>query len=237
MHFAICDDEPAHIHILQTYFDARTDLSITSEAFESGKALVDDCKANGCRYDALFIDMEMPGMNGIDTANVIRAMDEQVIIVFVTSHEQYAPASFECGASRYLVKPLQDEKVNEALDFIAKRLSREKKTLSFDYNKEHIRLLCDDIIYCESDHNGSIIYTKNGSQQTRMTISELERILDSTQFCRVNRSCMVNLSYVKTVKSTKIILQECQAFVPLSRSYREKFDRAMVNFEEREYYG
>lgn len=237
MHFAICDDEPAHIHILQTYFDARTDLSITSEAFESGKALVDDCKANGCRYDALFIDMEMPGMNGIDTANAIRAMDEQVIIVFVTSHEQYAPASFECGASRYLVKPLQDEKVNEALDFIAKRLNRAQKTLSFDYNKEHIRLLCDDIIYCESDHNGSIIYTKNGSQQTRMTISELEKTLDSESFCRVNRAYLINLGYVKSSNSTRIFLYGCGTFIPLGKTFREKFEHAMIQFEERMFYG
>lgn len=237
MRFAICDDEAEHIKILQAYFDDRPALSIESEPYFSGTSLVEDYRKNGVRYDALFIDMEMPGLNGIDTANAIREIDEQVIIIFVTSHEQYAPQSFECGASRYLVKPLQDKKINEALDFIAKRLNREKKTLSFDYNKEHVRLLCDDIIYCESDHNGSIIYTQNGTYSTRMTISELITKLSEEQFSRVNRGYIVNLAWVKTANSERVVIYGYHSFIPIGKTYRQAFERAMIQFEERTYYG
>lgn len=237
MRFAICDDEPEHIEILKAYFNARPELSIKSEPYFSGTSLVEDYRKNSVRYDALFIDMEMPGLNGIDTANAIREMDEQVIIIFVTSYEQYAPQSFECGASRYLVKPLQDKKINEALDFIAKRLSRENKILSFDYNKEHVRLLCDDIIYCESDHNGSIIYTQDGNYPTRMTISELMKKLSEEQFSRVNRGYIVNLARVKTSNSKRVVMQGCTTFIPIGRTYRQAFERAMIQFEERTYYG
>lgn len=237
MRFAICDDEPEHIKLLQAYFDKRPELFIESEPYYSGEALVADYQNNGVRYDALFIDMEMGAMNGIDTANAIRALDEYVIIIFVTSYAQYAPLGFECGASRYLVKPLRDKKVNEALDFIVKRLSREKKILSFNFNKEHVRLLCDDIIYCESEHNGSIIYTQDGSFPTRMTISELITKLDNEQFSRVNRGYIVNLARVKISNSERVVMQGCQSFIPIGKTYRRAFERAMIRFEERMYYG
>lgn len=237
MRFAICDDEPEHIKLLQAYFDKRPELFIESEPYYSGEALVADYQNNGVRYDALFIDMEMGAMNGIDTANAIRALDEYVIIIFVTGYAQYAPLGFECGASRYLVKPLRDKKVNEALDFIVKRLSREKKILSFNFNKEHVRLLCDDIIYCESEHNGSIIYTQDGSFPTRMTISELITKLDNEQFSRVNRGYIVNLARVKISNSERVVMQGCQSFIPIGKTYRRAFERAMIRYEERMYYG
>lgn len=237
MRFAICDDEPEHIQMLQAYFDARPELNIESEPYYSGEALVADYQERGVRYDALFIDMEMGTMNGIDTANAVRVLDEYVIIIFVTNYAQYAPLGFECGASRYLVKPLRDKKVNEALDFIDKRLSREKKILSFDYNKEHVRLLCDDIIYCESEHNGSIIYTQDGNYPTRMTLSELIMKLGNEQFSRVNRGYIVNLARVKISNSERVIMQGCQSFIPIGKTYRRAFERAMIQFEERMYYG
>ena len=91
MRFAICDDEPEHIQMLQAYFDARPELNIESEPYYSGEALIADYQERGVRYDALFIDMEMGTMNGIDTANAVRVLDEYVIIIFVTNYAQYAP--------------------------------------------------------------------------------------------------------------------------------------------------
>lgn len=84
MRFAICDDEQTAINLLQDQFDLRPELAIEHDAYTSGEALLAAYK-NGARYDALFIDMEMGGMNGIDTANAIRALDDEVIVVYVTA--------------------------------------------------------------------------------------------------------------------------------------------------------
>ena len=102
MRFAICDDEQQHINILTDYFATHKDYHIETEAFESGEALLEAYQIQGSRFDALFIDMEMGGMNGIETANAIRAIDERVIIVFVTSHEEYAIDCFQCSPLRFL---------------------------------------------------------------------------------------------------------------------------------------
>ena len=164
-------------------------------------------------------------------------MDEDVIIVFVTSHTHYAPQCFECDAARYLVKPLQEEKVYEALSYIEKKLSHEHTILSFYYNKEYIRLSCHTIFYCESEHNGSVIYTQQGVFRTRMTISELEEKLEKGMFCRVHRSYLVNLRFVKTVNRSEITLQDGTTLIPIGKAYRADFDKAMIDFEEREYFG
>lgn len=128
MRFAICDDEQQHINILTDYFATHKDYHIETEAFESGEALLEAYQIQGSRFDALFIDMEMGGMNGIETANAIREIDERVSIVFVTSHEEYAIDCFQCSPLRFLKKPLQPEKMNEALRAIEQQLS--KKTCS-----------------------------------------------------------------------------------------------------------
>lgn len=101
MRFAICDDEQQHINILTDYFATHKDYHIETEAFESGEALLEAYRIQGSHFDALFIDMEMGGMNGIETANAIRTIDERVIIVFVTSHEEYAIDCFQCSPLRF----------------------------------------------------------------------------------------------------------------------------------------
>lgn len=101
MRFAICDDERVHINELEEYFAQKEDLQIESEPFESGEALLDAYKQGQQSFDALFVDMEMGGMNGIETANAIRTIDERVIIVFVTSHEEYAIDCFQCSPLRF----------------------------------------------------------------------------------------------------------------------------------------
>ena len=153
MRFAICDDERMHINELESYFAQKEELQIESEPFESGEALLDAYKQGQQSFDALFIDLEMGGMNGIETANAIRAIDERVIIVFVTSHEGYAIDCFQCSPLRFLKKPLQPEKMDEALWAIEQHLSKIRRIVHFTFDKAQYRLYEDGIIYLEScDH-------------------------------------------------------------------------------------
>lgn len=236
MRFAICDDERMHINELENYFAQKEELQIESEPFESGEALLDAYKQGQQSFDALFIDLEMGGMNGIETANAIRAIDERVIIVFVTSHEEYAIDCFQCSPLRFLKKPLQPEKVDEALGAIVHLIESKRETISFVENKEYVRLYCDEIIYCEGSRNTVIMYTAEGAHQVRMTLTEAEKALSPNLFCRCHKGYLVNVGCIKKIVGQDIVLRHCETTLPIGRAYKTALKSALVDYEERRFY-
>ena len=236
MRFAICDDEQQHINILTDYFATHKEYHIETEAFESGEALLEAYHTLGDRFDALFIDMEMGGMNGIETANAIREIDERVSIVFVTSHEEYAIDCFQCSPLRFLKKPLQPEKMDDALRAIEHRIESKRETISFVENKEYVRLYCDEIIYCEGSRNTVVVYTAEGTYQVRMTLMEAENTLSTNFFCRCHKGYLVNVGYIRKIVGQEIVLRQCETTLPIGRAYKNALKAALVDYEERRFY-
>lgn len=233
MRFAICDDERVHINELEEYFAQKEDLQIESEPFESGEALLDAYKQGQQSFDALFVDMEMGDMNGIETANAIREIDERVSIVFVTSHEEYAIDCFQCSPLRFLKKPLQLEKMDDALRAINHVLTQKHATFSFYENKNYVRLYCADIIYCEGSRNKMVLYTVSGVHQVHMTFAEVEKALAPGMFYRCHKGFLVNLGYIKKIVGQDIVLHHCEKVLPIGRAYKQGLREAVVDYEER----
>ena len=233
MRFAICDDERVHINELEEYFAQKEDLQIESEPFESGEALLDAYKQGQQSFDALFVDMEMGGMNGIETANAIREIDERVSIVFVTSHEEYAIDCFQCSPLRFVKKPLQLEKMDDALRAINHVLTQKHATFSFYENKNYVRLYCADIIYCEGSRNKVVLYTVSGVHQVHMTFAEVEKALAPGMFYRCHKGFLVNLGYIKKIVGQDIVLHHCETVLPIGRAYKQGLREAVVDYEER----
>ena len=236
MRFAICDDERQHINILTDYFATHKEYHIETEAFESGEALLEAYHTLGDRFDALFIDMEMGGMNGIETANAIREIDERVSIVFVTSHEEYAIDCFQCSPLRFLKKPLQPEKMDDALRAIEHVLTQKCAVFSFYENKNYVRLYCTDIIYCEGSRNKVMLYTTDSGYQVHMTIAEVEKALAKGMFYRCHKGFLVNLGYIKKIVGQDIVLHHCEKVLPIGRAYKQGLREAVVDYEERRFH-
>ena len=234
MRFAICDDERVHINELEEYFAQKEDLQIESEPFESGEALLDAYKQGQQSFDALFVDMEMGGMNGIETANAIRTIDERVIIVFVTSHEEYAIDCFQCSPLRFLKKPLQPEKMNEALQAIEQQLSKKRVVVHLNFGKEQYRLYEDDIIYLESHNHKIDIYTVDETYVVNKNLNEMEDTLSANVFARAHKAFLVNLRYVRKIKSNEIYLRQCEHTIPLGRVYKSAFMKSYAHQRERD---
>ena len=234
MRFAICDDERVHINELEEYFAQKEDLQIESEPFESGEALLDAYKQGQQSFDALFVDMEMGGMNGIETANAIRTIDERVIIVFVTSHEEYAIDCFQCSPLRFLKKPLQPEKMNEALQAIEQQLSKKRVVVHLNFGKEQYRLYEDDIIYLESHNHKIDIYTVDETYVVNKNLNEMEDTLSANVFARAHKEFLVNLRYVRKIKGNEIYLRQCEHTIPLGRVYKSAFMKSYAHQRERD---
>ena len=180
--------------------------------------------------------MEMDGLNGIDTANAVRELDEYVIVVFVTSHTEYMKDSFKCSPFRFLVKPVDNEELKDVFDDIYKKLSKKKKVLSFTENKAIIRIYCEDIIYCESLDHWVYIHTTHGTHKICKSLSDLYGSLDDTLLFRVHSSFIVNFHYVKAIRNNFIELYHSDKDIPISRSYKKSVLFEYTNYIERNLY-
>ena len=234
MRFAICDDNRDHINRLQARFDARKELHIETEPYESGEELVADYEKNGRRFDALFIDIEMDGMNGIETANAIRRMDDKVLIIFVTSHTQYMQACFQGAPFRFLSKPVEEDAFAEMLCAVVRRLSEKRVAINFTVNKTQVRLYCDEILYCECHDHRLTIHTCERTYPLSKTIAEMEALLDPELFARSHKAFLVNLRYTRAIDGSRILLRHCDAEIPLGRTYKEQFMQAFTVQKARE---
>lgn len=228
--FAICDDETMHAAQLAEMLRAVDDTT-RCESYTSGETLVADIES-GQSFDAIFLDMEMPGMDGIAAGNAIRALDERVILVFVTSHEQYAVESFQCEPLDYLVKPVDPDRLRTVLEKIQRKTHKKRTVLTFEEGGEYVRLYCDEIVYCESSRNYITIHTREAVHRIRMTSAELEAKLEPGRFARCHRSYIVNLEEVKTVdKEGYIHLQHLKDTIPIGDLFKTAFFQVLVDYE------
>lgn len=231
MRIAICDDEREDIKHLADFFDAHLGYDVDWEPYPNGEKLVADY-TRGERYDALFIDMEMDDMNGIETAKAVRALDRRVVIIFVTSHRKYMQESFDCLPLQFIVKPASQKELEKALRTIQKRLDEERVAINFNDNKRPIRLYCDEILYCESKAHWIELHTQKETYRVRRTMAELETALAPGMFVRTHKAFLVNLSYFETTAKDAtgkdvVRLHGCAQSLPLSRFYKAGFMEAL----------
>lgn len=232
MRFAICDDNFVHAHLLESCLIERLDDNIECDIYQSGEALLDKIFNTDNRYDMLFLDIEMEGNNGIDTANAIREKDEKLLIIFVTSHSEYMKECFQCMPFRFMIKPVQQGELEEILKAARKKLARSKTTVGFKVNKTMVRLYTDDIIFCESTSHYITIHTKTEAYRVRMTMEQLDEMLPYPAFCRVHRSFMVHFKYVKSIREQALLLYEGNQLIPIGRNYKNNVMVSFTNYME-----
>ncbi len=235
MYIAICDDDNNYINTIEDYITALAKTETVCDAYQSGEELVGAYKS-GERYDVIFLDMEMSGMNGIETADKIRETDEHVIIVFVTSHTKYMQESFKCSPFRFLLKPVERAEFAAVFADILKKLAKRRMVFTFNENKSLIRLYCDEIIYCESSNHWVFIHTKDRTYKVCKSISEVYDALDKEMLFRVHRSFIVNFKYVREIKSDTIRLYHTDAVIPIGRQYKRNVLSDYTDFVERNLY-
>lgn len=233
MKIAICDDNMEYITVLQDYLDSMNNNELRHDTFMSGEALICAYEKRKANYDVVFLDMEMNGMDGIDTAIRIRNMDRHVIIIFVTSHTKYMQKSFECEPFRFLVKPVSLEVFKKTYDAICIRLSQERTTFVFSEGRDRIRLYSEDIIYFEKRSHLIYIYTENEIYKTRKSMVDLVDCVDKNIFCFPHKSFIVNMNFIKKIDEKGINLYGSDEIIPISRANKKELTNSFMNYKER----
>lgn len=181
------------------------------------------------QYDVIFLDIEMPGSDGIEVAHEIRSKDESVGIIFVTNMAQYAIKGYEVNAIDFVVKPVGyyvfAEKLEKAIHFFKKR---ERKTMLLSKEGNIYRVSLSDILYIEKNKSDLVFCTAQGEFTERGTIKLLKEKLEGAPFAECSSGCLVNLSKVTCVGKEDILVGEIK--LPLSRRLKKQFTQEYIGY-------
>lgn len=234
---AICDDEISQIKNISDYltrFSIKTDTEFQIERFTSGNELLKKYYNEKSPFDILFLDMEMPGRNGIETAEEIRRIpDRNVLIAFITNFPEYMQDSFDVQASQYFTKPVSyelfEQKLEKMLDYIN---GLETNITVLSQKSGETILYLDDIICIEANKNSNLtITTQNEEIVIKGKINNYEKELANKYFISIHRSCLANMKYIRKFNADSLEFSTGK-IVPVSRrklsEIKEAFSKYMV---------
>jgi two-component system LytT family response regulator len=240
----IVDDEKLARELLHEYLEGFPQIEIIGECAKGNEAVE---KINKLKPDIIFLDVQMPGMNGFD---VLEEIDHEPYVIFTTAYDQYAIKAFEKNAVDYLLKPLDQERFREAVNRALKRKTAEKGNLEdllrsikgdnktfeshiFVQKSEKLfNLPVEEIVYLEASGDYTVITTKTDQFVSSSGIGKLEEIMDPDTFIRVHRSTIINLNYLKEIErhfngGMVVKMQSGKSF-PVSRTYAKLIRRKVV---------
>lgn len=214
---AICDDlESEQItlaRLIRAYAKAHG-LSVKLCFFSSGESLLAALR-EGMAIHLLFLDIYMPGLDGMTAARRIRAAGSNLSIIFATTSQDHGLDSFEVQACDYLVKPFQQEDVDSCLDWFFSHIPEPLRLLSVYAEGEWQSIPLSSIYYIDVDGHQCQIHTPRGVIVTRRGLDDLESAVDSRDFLRCHRSFLVNLNHVTGVEGSDFCLSS-QTRIPIS---------------------
>jgi len=207
MRIAICDDEVSMVQILEEKIKKLLPDAVIDK-YLSGDELI----ASGSKPDILFLDIQMPGMDGMETAKMLRQDNEDMILIFVTAAEEYVFQAFDVGAFHYLVKPFSDEKLKEVVTKAvhnikrSSKLEKDEKYIMVQTAGSHIKIFLRDIVYAEVYNRKVIIHTRSTDIEYYGKLQELSDMA-GTDFFRTHRAYLVHFKYVEKYDATNAIAQ------------------------------
>ena len=228
---AVIDDESVQREYLLSLLKKWEETAINTlsiHQFDSAEAFMFEYEEDR-RYDMLFIDIQMKGMNGIDMAKKIRQHDDLVNIVFITAYPDFMQSGYDVNALHYLIKPINDKKLFEIMDKVSAKMSGTVKPVLIR-TKQNILMKIDpdSIIYIEADAHDTKICTKSGMIYAKESITDMAGMLGDG-FFRCQRSFIVSLKYIRYITRKEIVLDD-NRLIPISRNLYDKANRAFISY-------
>ncbi|KAA8484100.1 LytTR family two component transcriptional regulator [Arcticibacter tournemirensis] len=225
MNCIIVDDEPLAREGLLMHLQSIPNITV-SGSFNSAKKAFDFMQEN--RIDLVFLDIQMPGVNGLQFA---ATMPKESLLIFTTAYSQYALDSYEVDAIDYLVKPIAKERLEKAVNkaFTYRTLLSEHGTTESVENdfmlikadRRYHKVLFKDILYIEGLKDYVVIYTEGNKITTAMNLKTIHSHLDSKIFARVSKSYLVNITHIDSFDNHTIYIRQFE--IPIGDIFRKAF--------------
>ena len=180
-------------------------------------------------FDIILLDVKMPYMNGLETAKKIRESNEHVVIVFITSMQQYAIYGYSVDATDFIVKPVKYQVFRLKFDRILSVAERMRgRIVAIKTGKDVKYLNVGDIFYIESQKHKLIYHTVTGNHETWGTMKETEALFSSYGFALCNSGLLVNMRYVEQISGDNVVLKGFS--LPISRPKKKSFSAALAQY-------
>lgn len=223
---AIVEDVEYDAWVLRRFFEkygSETGEQIETTWYSSGVKFLDSYRAN---FDVVFMDIEMPEMDGMTTARRLREIDQQVKLIFVTNMAKYAVQGYAVGAMDYVLKPVRYSDIKMRMERIRESLAHREETISLSYQGGVKILRMNQIIYIESVSHQITFHTTAGDFSTRKSMSEWEKLLEDKGFARCNTSYIVNLRFVKEIRGNDVLVGDHELLI--SRARKQDFIKKLM---------
>lgn len=229
---AICDDEQDVVELLKrnlTKYQFPDNYKTEFYYFYNGEALLE----SSLKYDLVFLDIEMDGIDGIRAGKLIRQKDRAVRIVFVTSHQEYAITSYIAHPFDFATKPISAERIQSILDEFISYLSdtvRPSNVVEFKGIDGSLFLELESIIAFEYTGNRRlIVFTENQEYVIRGGISEIFQLINSENFTSPHKSFIINMDYVKSLSDYNLRMTNGME-IPVAQKKLKEFRKELRQF-------
>lgn len=213
------------INHLKTY-EKECDENFNISVFTDGEEILMDYSAD---FDIILMDVEMKFMDGMTTAEEIRKVDSEVVIIFITNMPQYAIKGYTVDALDYILKPVSYFAFTQRIERALSRMKRRRSKFLTIINKGMIQKVdISKIFYVEVQDHDLIFYTTIGKYITKGTMREIENSIDNQMFFRCNRCYLINLEYVESFQNSSVIIGN--NIVQVSRARKREFLDRLNNY-------
>ena len=225
----IIDDEPIAIRVIQSYIERLDDFKIVG-AFTNALDALKILHAQS--VDLLFLDIQMPGINGME---FFRSINHPPKVIFTTAFRNYAADAFDLDALDYLLKPIPFDRflkaINKFIDQKSAETTQENKTDNDQFivvksDKKNHKLKVADILYIESLDDYIKIHLQQKALVCYLRLSAIEALINNAEFIRVHRSFLVNLVHVSSF--THFQVEIAGKRIPVGRKYKDETIKSLA---------
>ncbi len=234
---AICEDEKDIAQYIEKTLAQefnRHRIPIAFDVFDDGNKLY-DMVADHYHYDVIFMDIEMPSIDGISICKKIRSINQDALVIFISNKEELVFSTFEVQPFRFIRKSHYDSLIESLVEALCDELSKRQSSLiqieepgskdifSFDVNQ---------IMFIEAQGKNCNICTKTETSCIKIKLMELERLLENYDFLKPHRSYLVNCKYISIIKKSEIELTD-HTMIPISRGNVDFIKKEFIQYTSR----
>lgn len=235
LNIAICDDDIQTTGKAEGLIQRIAKLNfvnIETEVFWSGESLVESV-IKGSKFDIIYLDIEMDKEDGISAAKRIRKYDKNVLIVYVTSHENYMKESFSVRPFQFLIKPVNEKQMETCFKAALEDINESDFYFRYSYRRVNYKVPIRDILYFESNRRKIFIVTENNIYEVYGKLNEIENSLKRCKitFLRIHQSFLVNYKHVDGLAYDFVVMNNGKK-ISISEDRRKMISEQYCSMED-----
>lgn len=231
MRIALCDDQIEYAETLLVKLKSFEAFSCAKlDLFSSGDQLLQSME-KGNIYDLFFLDIDMPGIDGLELGKRLNSYCKKAIIVFVTNHEKYAIDAFDCDACGYLLKNCDEDRFSDTIEKAIRRYRVLNQNIFLDTETGTATIPVDSILHIEYSGRRCHYHTTSGEYIIRRSLNSALSELQEFGFIRIHQYRIVNLAKIRMIQKNSLVLVD-NSIIELSRYRRNEALQKYVEFRK-----